>query len=317
MPRWNARVRGRSPWEVRDTRDVATDYVSMTLVEEVDWYFRHGAAAMRVQGIDYRSIGGGGSVEDDAKHDARLLAPFEEGFRGGLWMRAWVESALFQVGGPNAKILALAFTPRRWQALVDRRAEKLGEEQPPSRSEVVIHKRLTFDPLMPGRIPDKFGGCLLNLAIESGTVRAAYDARTPVEAEARDLPGTELLAFLERTAELAGVPDNRKVSGAAEAVFARIRATALAMLAPAIAAYKVAAESRDYRMHPENLKHGERRRRRDGKTRELLRLAEAGGHEGIDRISAVERGGSGRLRDEFGRLIELAEMRANRRGRNA
>lgn len=254
------------------------------LVDELDWYWGEGSAAIRHRGMD-PGAGGGGRVHDEAVHDALLLAPLDRKFRYGLWKLAWVELALRELQSADVNLLQLAFTPRRWQLLEDTRTRAARDHGELSHVEARLRKHLasgscivtcsTIDDRGRPHI-ERRGISLLALALESGAVRAVHDAHPAIIATREAHPDftettlRDLLAFLEKMAENTAVPGNAKVSGAAEATLAKIRGLAEARLKPVIEAYAAVGAERDPDRHPERVAASESRRRHREHMRELF-----------------------------------------------
>lgn len=77
------------------------------------WYYGCADAAVGMRGIDYGSMQAsmGGSVEDEQRHDARILAPLALEHRQGLWRRAWVETVTSAIPPEHVRTLRVAYTP--------------------------------------------------------------------------------------------------------------------------------------------------------------------------------------------------------------
>lgn len=254
------------------------------LVDELDFYYGEGSAAIRHRGMD-PGAGGGGQVHDEAVHDALLMAPLDRKFRYGLWKLAWIELALGALPRTHTETLRVAFTPRRWHLLEDSRSHAAREHNELSHVEARLRKHMasgtcivtcsTIDDRGRPHI-ERRGVSLLALAIESGAVRDVHDAHPAIVATREAHPDftettiVDLLAFLEKMAENTAVAGNHKVSGAAESTLAKIRKGTEARLAPAFEAYAAAAASRDPERHPDRVGRSERRRRYQERMAELF-----------------------------------------------
>jgi hypothetical protein len=233
--------------------------------EDNAWYYGCADAALGMRGIDYSALSsGGGQVEDERRHDERLLAPLHPDHRFGLWRRAWVELVTERLSREHAYLLRTAFTPIGW-AWEDSPAKVHGKKfEPRERWEAELREALWIV-----RYPHKGGEfarfpthavCLIELGIVTGAVQLAAESH-PAWAAARSAAGdtsdptrAELLQFLRGIAEDA-LPENTNGRGQkARALIAGIRARAGAALMPALRAYSEARREVDQDKHPGALK---------------------------------------------------------------
>lgn len=147
-------------------------------IAECEWFFAQSEGAVRVSGIDYRSLGATRGVEDEARQHRRHLAmrdmqasagetietcaeriskqggqigiPTEAGYRAAVSRRAKIGKTLATIPGEEQHVLLTGMTPRRW----------LGHR------EYALRERFRF-----GRSETI---CLLALALETDALKAMF-----------------------------------------------------------------------------------------------------------------------------------------------
>jgi hypothetical protein len=185
-------------------------------ISELEAYFCELDSAIGVRGIDYRSDVKGHVFDSEASYAAHMR-PRDPVFRAAVQKKTRVERLLLSLSAEDRGVLALAFTPRRFEWRDVRSSEE--RKAKGERSAVEVKLREAF----------RFGAgsvCLLALALDMTATRDAYLSHEATRAAGVTSPSAQdLLNFLEW--ELA----------AKSPVVAKIRDAAATRLVAAIAAF--------------------------------------------------------------------------------